>query len=288
MKVADYARAVKAVEAEFEDDWTAVETMLKYGVAVDAVVDTLIPILEARRRAIWGIASLYLQATAAKHRVTAPMPKYGPLRRATVRSMVKKHYSGDTPTPANIRGLKRRCVSNLRDTGRGVIASSASTYFKEYENSGYTAVPKDDTPVENKGKPVEHEATEEEIDEIFGRYWNAKEISAPYVKDGAAVDLERERPVRKPVGWARVIQGADTCGFCITMAARAYDYILYKSEQTALRKDRGGYHPNCDCIAVPVFNTRNWEGKAQAERARKWYDEHNDEDQSWRTARGSV
>lgn len=293
MKVADYARAVKAVEAELDDDWNAVEDLMVYGAPIDAVVDALYTVLAARRRAVWGIACLYLQATARRHGVTAPLPKHGTISRAAVKDMVKEHYRGEPATPANIRGVKQKATSNLRDVGRGVIASSASTKFQEYEDKrGATPEPpKDTTPVE-KGETVAREATEEEIDTILARYWDAEDLASRYVERDKRPGVKADDKVRKPVGWARVIQGASTCGFCIVMAARAYDYILYKSEATALRRakgqTKGGYHPNCDCIAVPVFDVRKWEGKAQAQRAREWYDQHNDEDESWRSMRGTV
>lgn len=293
MKVADYARAVKAVEAEFDDDWGTIEDLMVYGAPVDAVVNAVYMALTARRRAVWGIACLYLQATARRHGVTAPLPKFGMISRSVVKDMVREHYRGEPATPANIRGVKQKAVSNIRDVGRGVIASSASTKFQEYEDKRGTAPepPKDTTPVE-KGETVTREATEEEIDEILARYWDAEDLASRYVERDKRPGVKADDKVRKPVGWARVIQGAETCGFCIVMAARAYDYILYKSEATALRRAKGqakgGYHPNCDCIAVPVFDVRKWEGKAQAQRAREWYDQHNDKDESWRSMRGTV
>lgn len=293
MKVADYARAVKAIEAEFDDDWGAIEDLMVYGAPVDAVVDALYMALVSRRRAVWGVACLFLQATARRHGVTAPLPKHGVIRRSVVQSMVREHYRGKPATPANIRGLKQRAVSNMRDMGRGVIASSASTKFQEYEDKRGTAPepPKDTTPVE-KGEAVAREATEEEIDTILARYWDAEDLASRYVERDKRPGVNAGDKVRKPVGWARVIQGAETCGFCIVMAARAYDYILYKSEATALRRTKGqakgGYHANCDCIAVPVFDVRRWEGKSQAQRAREWYDKNNDENESWRSMRGTV
>lgn len=290
MKVSDYARAVKRVEADFAEDWEAVERLITIGAPVDAVGDVLLNFMRARRRAVWGIASLLLQSCAARKGVTSPMPKYGELRRATVLQWVRECMGGDEVTPANLRGLQQKCVSNIRDCGRGTVAAAASTRFQEYPDKRTEApeMPEDSVPVESKGEDVEREATEEEIDEIFSRYWDAKDEARPYVEEEDFPAVDGGRPVRKPRGWARVIQGAETCGFCIVMAARAYDYLLYTSEQTALRKDKGGYHRNCDCIAVPVFDLRNWEGKAQSQRAREWYDQHNDKDESWRSARGTV
>lgn len=75
-------------------------------------------------------------------------------------------------------------------------------------------------------------------------------------------------------GWARVLVGAYSCGFCAMLASRG---PVYTSRQAAL--GRGGspldlYHTayvndrgkvvggNCDCIAVMVTKGKKWEGQA--------------------------
>ena len=286
MKVADYARAVKRVESEFEADWATIEQLIEIGATPDAVADVIAAYLRVRRQAVWGVAVLLLQSCAAKRGVTAPIPKYGDVKRSIVTQWVRECMAGGDVTPANLRGLRQKCVSNIRDCGRGTVAAAASMRFRPYPDKRPTNTSRGDVPVELKGDETDHEATEDEIDAIFSRYWDAADLARPYASESDFPTLDTSRPVRKPRGWARVIQGAETCGFCITMAARAYDYLLYTSEHTALRKDRGGYHRNCDCIAVPVFDVRSWEGKAQAKRAREWYTEH--ADGSWRSARANI
>lgn len=288
MRVSDYSRAVKRVEADFEDDWAIVENLLAIGAAEEAIVDVLRNLLRARRRAVWGVASLFLQSVAFKKGCVSPMPDFGDLKRETVAKWVRVARRNGRPTPESIRGLKQQCVSSIRDSGRGTIAAAASTKFTEYPDLRDNPPAADDDMSEVvKGRESTHEATEDEVDEIIGRYWDAEAEARPYT-DGETVEIDLEKPVRKPKGWARMIQGAETCGFCIVMAARAYDYLLYKSEHTALRKDKGGYHRNCDCIAVPVFDVRSWEGKTQGQKAREWYDKHNDDKESWRSSRGSL
>lgn len=289
MKVTDYARAVKRVEQDFEEDWTVIANLCQVGASEGAITDVLRALLRARRKAVWGIACLFLQSVASRKGCTSPMPQFGDLKRATVAKWVRQATVGGEITPQKLRGLKQACVSSIRDEGRGTIAAAASTKFADYPDLRETKPEPDDDMVEVvKDKDSDYEATADDIDEIFSRYWAAEMEAAKYVNEGDAPGLDLDKPVRKPVGWARMIQGAETCGFCIVMAARAYDYILYKSEQTALRKDKGGYHRNCDCIAVPVFDVRNWEGKAQGQKAREWYDAHNDADESWRKTRGTL
>lgn len=86
-----------------------------------------------------------------------------------------------------------------------------------------------------------------------------------------------DKPLR-PIGWARIMTGAETCAFCTMLASRpgSDDRRFYTSADaaggemaqaqykgTALFVNR--FHNNCDCIVVPVFDPDNWQGKEQAE-----------------------
>ena len=88
---------------------------------------------------------------------------------------------------------------------------------------------------------------------------------------------QQNRPVR-PIGWARIMTGAETCAFCTMLASKpgSPDRRFYTSADaaggemaqakykgTALFVNR--YHTNCDCIVVPVYDEDNWSGKDQAE-----------------------
>lgn len=79
------------------------------------------------------------------------------------------------------------------------------------------------------------------------------------------------RPI---IGWARQLTGAENCPFCVVMASRG---AVYHSRQTALYDggDSGTntlndglnrYHNGCDCVAVPVYDLKKWEGNATARR----------------------
>ncbi|AKJ72279.1 hypothetical protein BH787_gp04 [Gordonia phage GMA4] len=78
----------------------------------------------------------------------------------------------------------------------------------------------------------------------------------------AAVEAEEERS-GDPIGWARVLTGAESCGFCAMLASRG---PIYKTEETAQRRgknqEEGKYHDGCDCLIVPVFDIDDdWVGK---------------------------
>ena len=81
----------------------------------------------------------------------------------------------------------------------------------------------------------------------------------------------KSRPV---IGWARQLTGAENCPFCVIMASRG---AIYHSRQTALYSGgdafsndlsdgMGRYHNGCDCVAVPVYDLKSWDGNATARR----------------------
>lgn len=103
-------------------------------------------------------------------------------------------------------------------------------------------------------------------------------------------------------GWARVATGRETCAFCLMLISRGVELnhkgnFAYAEAATAginlddetaidLFREAGGdpekflknlredskdnveqWHTGCDCIAVPVFDLKDWPGRDQATRA---------------------
>lgn len=66
------------------------------------------------------------------------------------------------------------------------------------------------------------------------------------------------------IGWARVLTGAESCGFCQMLASRG---PVYRSEQTASRigGSQKAYHDNCDCEVVLVREDQDWVGREEYE-----------------------
>ena len=77
-------------------------------------------------------------------------------------------------------------------------------------------------------------------------------------------------------GWARVATGRETCEWCLMLVSRGPVYLTAKSagskltDDTALRMDAAGedtseqinkWHPNCDCVIVPVFKISEWKDR---------------------------
>jgi hypothetical protein len=92
-------------------------------------------------------------------------------------------------------------------------------------------------------------------------------------------------------GWARVATGRETCAWCLMLISRGPVYLaadraglidltdLQAEElyaKTAPDLDKFGeevndymdeWHPGCDCLVVPVYNTEDWPGLAAQQRA---------------------
>src|SRR6185312_13953545 len=84
-----------------------------------------------------------------------------------------------------------------------------------------------------------------------------------------AVALDREAR-----GWARV-PNADACSFCLMLALRSANGLLYKSQRSASflahTKQPNGSGGDCRCTAEPVFG--RYEPTARVREAQKVWDE---------------
>ena len=95
----------------------------------------------------------------------------------------------------------------------------------------------------------------------------------------AGYDYEGERPK----AWARVLTGAENCGFCVVLASRGAVYKsaraagVARASQVMNAPDATGYlntyHDNCDCLVVPVYDFKRWDGLEQWSATEAFYDE---------------
>lgn len=89
----------------------------------------------------------------------------------------------------------------------------------------------------------------------------------------AAVEAEEERS-GGPIGWARVLTGAESCGFCAMLASRGPVYATeWLAQHRGNDQVEGKYHDGCDCIVVPVFDPDDWIGREAYENLEQlWID----------------
>lgn len=72
-----------------------------------------------------------------------------------------------------------------------------------------------------------------------------------------------------PIGWARVLTGRSSCGFCVMLASRGPVYSSVHHAGKGQGRDK--FHNNCDCVVVPVYKSTDWAGKREFEQLRDFY-----------------
>jgi hypothetical protein len=98
------------------------------------------------------------------------------------------------------------------------------------------------------------------------------------VEDDAPA-TENSKEIR---GWARVATGAETCAWCLMLVSRGPVYMdakkagldLYDSDAESMVASgtdvsdlMNQWHPNCDCIVVPVYKQQSWPGAVASKKA---------------------
>lgn len=127
------------------------------------------------------------------------------------------------------------------------------------------------------------------IDTSVGQFGQAGLRGAKEIENGGRrTQLNAARKEKRRVGWARVATGQETCAFCLMLVSRgpvfesAEDAGSKVSDEDALDILDSGlpmdqklqelmhrWHPGCDCLVVPVFDTQNWEGREDYLRAKE-------------------
>ncbi|PWH05201.1 hypothetical protein DEO23_14060 [Brachybacterium endophyticum] len=92
--------------------------------------------------------------------------------------------------------------------------------------------------------------------------------------------VDRSLRESRAVSWARMLTGAENCGFCVTLASRG---PVYESASAAGRVKASNlydtttagyvntYHPNCDCLVVPIYTFTAWPGREDWRKLERFY-----------------
>ena len=155
--------------------------------------------------------------------------------------------------------------------------------------------------VENAGRQaIIYAVEEDDLEELVDDREDAEEPTEPEQeepdpepksekakKPKKAKKLKGKKAVKAVKGWARVANGEYTCGWCLMLVSRgpvyrdSYNAGLELQDHLAIKmfdngeqfdkEDMNQWHPGCDCSVVPVFDTRSWPGREEAEEAlQKW------------------
>ena len=258
---AAYAQALAAVADAFVEAFLAALGLIDLSdpAAVKAAEPGMRSLVVKHLRLAAQAANAFLDASAAEHGVEAYHPPVEPYHASALRKLLRENVGASAEQLA--AAARRHVVmAGHRQMMRAVLDPEFGNY-----------------------------ATREEQEEL-------ERATSPLT---AGDESDDEAPAGggkvRPVGWARVLQGKYSCGFCIMLASRGPVYssadaakyvaapvgeksreggFLSRKARAELRKENPrAFHEHCDCIVVPVFDPENWSGRAEQQRLAKFYRE---------------
>lgn len=257
---AAYAQALAAVADAFVEAFLAALGLIDLSdpAAVKAAEPGMRSLVVKHRRLAAQAANAFLDASAAEHGVEAYHPPVEPYHASALRKLLRENVGASAEQLA--AAARRHVVmAGHRQMMRAVLDPEFGNY-----------------------------ATREEQEEL-------ERSTSPLTAGDESDDAPAGGGKVRPVGWARVLQGKYSCGFCIMLASRGPVYssadaakyvaapvgeksreggFLSRKARTELRKKNPrAFHENCDCIVVPVFDPDSWSGRAEQQRLAKFYRE---------------
>lgn len=248
---AAYAQALASVADAFVEAFLAALGLIDLSdpAAVKAAEPGMRSLVVKHRRLAAQAANAFLDASAAEHGVEAYHPPVEPYHASALRKLLREN-TGASAEQLAAAARRHVVMAGHRQMMRAVLDPEFGNY-----------------------------ATREEQDEL-------ERHSSPLpAGDGSDDDAPAGGGKVRPVGWARVLQGKYSCGFCIMLASRGPVYssadaakyvaapvgeksreggFLSRRARTELRKKNPrAFHEHCDCIVVPVFDPDNWSGRAE-------------------------
>ena len=258
---AAYAQALAAVADAFVEAFLAALGLIDLSdpAAVKAAEPGMRSLVVKHRREAAKAANAFLDASAAEHGVEAYHPPVEPYHASALRKLLREN-TGASAEQLAAAARRHVVMAGHRQMMRAVLDPEFGNY-----------------------------ATREEQEEL-------ERASSPLTGgDDSDDDAPAGGGKVRPVGWARVLQGKYSCGFCIMLASRGPVYssadaakyvaapvgeksreggFLSRKARTELRKKNPrAFHEHCDCIVVPVFDPENWSGRAEQQRLAKFYRE---------------
>lgn len=274
---AAYAQALASIGGAFVNAFT--DLLSAFDLSDRASVERLVPaahrIIQRHRRQAVEAANDYLDASAAPFGALAYHPAPEPYPVQAVRKLFRENQ-GATPEQLTAAARRHVVMAGRRQVMRSVLDAEFDEFAAEDERERH------------ERESVTLEGFEEALAAV-----NDSADEAVRKAEAEADDAERPSPRLRPVGWARVLQGRWSCGFCIMLAARGAVYstadaaqlvaaeagkksreggFLSRRARTELRKKNPrAFHEHCDCIVVPVFDPDNWAGRDEQQRLQDFY-----------------
>lgn len=220
---------------------------------IDQLTPQLTEVVRQHRARVYEESKIMLRASAKKQGVDDPYePSMSGYSEDSVRTVLRKHLRGTPQESA-------QAVTNA--LAQHIEAAGRQTIIRSVEDGVVAVDPEDEAHLEHT------RLTPEEFEQQSG-------LSLVYDADG------EERPTsqgQQPKSWARVLTGAENCGFCVMLASRGPVYSSAAEAGRGQASDRdyaagiNTYHTNCDCLVVPIYDYANWPGRDQWRAAERVY-----------------
>lgn len=274
-----YVDALASIGGAFVNAFT--DLLSAFDLSDRASTEKLVPaahrVIQRHRLQAVKAANDYLDTSAAPFGALAYHPTPEPYTVQAVRKLFRENQGA---TPEQLTAVARRHV--VMAGRRQVMRSVLDAEFDEF------------TSEDERERHERGSVTLEGFDEALAAV-NDSADEALHRAEAEAEDVAdvQDAPRLRPVGWARVLQGRWSCGFCIMLAARGAVYstadaaqlvaaeagkksreggFLSRRARTELRKKNPrAFHEHCDCIVVPVFDPENWSGQAEQQRLQDFY-----------------
>ena len=220
---------------------------------IDQLTPQLTEVVRQHRARVYEESKIMLRASAKRQGVDDPYePSMSGYSEDSVRTVLRKHLRGTPQESA--QAITNALAQHIEAAGR-------QTIIRSVEDGVVAADPEDEAHLEHT------RLTPEEFEQQSG-------LSLVYDADG------EERPTsqgQQPKSWARVLTGAENCGFCVMLASRGPVYSSAAEAGRGQASDRdyaagiNTYHTNCDCLVVPIYDYANWPGRDQWRAAERVY-----------------
>lgn len=274
-----YVDALASIGGAFVSAFT--DLLSAFDMSDQASAERLVPaahrVIRRYRRQAVEAANDYLDASAAPFGALAYHPRPEPYELSAVRKLFRENH-GETPEQLATAARRHVVMAGRRQVMRSVLDAEFDEFASEDERERH-----------ERGS-----VTLEGFDEALAAVNDSADEALRRADAEAEGDAEAQATPRlRPVGWARVLQGRWSCGFCIMLAARGAVYstadaaqlvaaeagkksreggFLSRRARTELRrKNPRAFHEHCDCVVVPVFDPENWSGRAEHQRLQDFY-----------------
>lgn len=256
------------------------------------LTESLVEAVRNSRGQVYEKAAAYLVDEARRQGVTGDVyvPGQSGYPAGSIETILREELRG-SPEEAAAR-ISARLSQHVLSAGRQTIVRSvedgvAGESAADREHLEHTRLtPREKTRAE---KDLEQRAR------IFERLREARLAESGGVdiyqwqRDRALADRKNKvagaSPIastgKQPQAWARVLTGAENCGFCVMLASRG---AVYETAENAGRGKASNvhpdandtqwintYHPRCDCLVVPVYDYSKWPGKEAHEELEAFY-----------------